>query len=64
MMDVGFSLQYSVADSAMLHFAVVQLNRIEWMLLQLMTKLVDSTVPDPCVSGPVDKTMFVKVGVS
>ena len=60
------SLWYPLADSATLQYDTVQLNRIEWMLMQLMVKLSskddaltlfdshDSAVPHPFVSGPLD----------
>jgi len=63
MMDFGFPFQSSLADSAMLHFDAVQLNRIEWMLMHLMMKLSGS-VPDPSVSGPLGADVVDEVSVS
>ena len=62
--------------SVPLHYDAVQLNRIEFLLMQLMTKLSGkddvlkifdahvSNVPSPCVSGPLDAEVINEVSAS
>ena len=54
----------SLADSSILHYDAVQLNRIEWMLMQLMTKLSVCIVPDLSVSGPLATDVDEEGGVT
>ena len=64
-MDYSLPLWSSLADSLTLRYDTVQLNRIEWMLTQVIFKLSvndelkvfafsSADVPDPRVSGPSD----------
>ena len=64
MMNASLAFCSSLADSSFLHYDAVQLNRTEWMSMQLMMQLSVCAVPDLCASGPLPKVVDEKVGVT